>query len=69
MEAGGQVVAVEEDALWGGNRAKMGASSATDAGVSFDGLAEWAELLGVVAVGAESRVGRLGKGIRKGVGR
>ena len=69
MEAGGQVVAVEEDALGRGDGAKMGASSATDAGVSFDGLAERAELLGVVAVGTESRMGRLGEGIRKGVGR
>ncbi len=57
VEARGEVIAVEEDALGRSDRAERGAGVAADASVCADGLAERAELLGVVAVGAESGVG------------
>ncbi len=67
-EAGGQLVAVEEDALGGLDRPQLGAGGAADAGLAgaLDGLPQGPELLGVVPVGAESgvRVAR-GKNARR----
>jgi hypothetical protein len=69
MEARGKVIAIEEDALGRGNRAERGASVATDASVDADGLAERAELLGMVTVSAEGGVrGTAGEGSREGIG-
>lgn len=63
VEAGGQVIAVEEDSLGGSDRAELGAGVAANTRVGLDGLAQRAKLLGVVAVGAECGVGRAaGKG-------
>ena len=74
-EAGGQLVAVKVDALRGLDGAQVGAGGAADAGVGggLDGLAEGAELLSVVAVGAEGAVGGgllvvLGEVLGEGVG-
>lgn len=67
VEACREIVAVEEDALRSGDRAEVRASSAANAG-GLDGLAKRPELLGVVTVGAERRVGRGGEGFRQGVG-
>jgi hypothetical protein len=70
VEARGQVVAVEEDALGRNDGAQLGASSAADASVGPDGLAEGPELLGVVAVGTEGGVrGAAGEGCGERVGR
>ena len=70
METRGEVIAIEENPLGRGDWAKLGAGVAADASVHADGLAERAELLGVVAVGAEGGVGGAAReGLRKGVGR
>lgn len=61
VEACRKVVAVEKGPLGGRNRTKVGAGTATDATVRLDGLAKRAELLGMVTVCAERRVGRGGK--------
>lgn len=54
MEAGGELVAIEEHALGRRDRAEIGAGLAANAsGGGVDSLAEGAELLGVVAVGAK----------------
>lgn len=70
METRGEVIAIEENPLGRGDWAKLGAGVAADASVHADGLAERAELLGVVAVGAEGGVGGAAReGLREGVGR
>ena len=70
VETRGEVIAVEENPLGRGDWAKLGAGVSADASVHADGLAERAELLGVVAVGAKSGVrGAARKGLREGVGR
>jgi hypothetical protein len=56
VEARGQVVAVEGDALGRDDGTQLGTSRAADASVGPDGLAEGPELLGVVAVGTEGGV-------------
>lgn len=69
MEAGGQLAAIEEDALGWNNWSEVRASRAANARVAgLDGLSERSELLRVVAIGAEGAV-RLGcEGSWKGVG-
>ncbi len=70
VEARGEVIAVEENPLGRGDGAKLGTRVAANASVHADGLAQRAELLGVVAVGAERGVrGAAREGLREGVGR
>lgn len=58
VEARRKLVAVKEDALGGGNGPKVRAGRPADTtSVGLDGLAKRAELLGVVAICAEGRVG------------
>ncbi len=69
VEAGGEVIPVEENAFGRGDGAEVGASSAADTSLGLDGLAEGAELLGVVTVGAEAVVGgAVGEGSGERVG-
>lgn len=63
VEAGGELVSVEEDALGRGNWTKVGTGLAADASVGCrDGLAQWTELLSVIAVRAKRSVRRRERG-------
>lgn len=69
VEAGGELAAVEVDALGRGDRPEVGASLAANASVGGrDGLAQRPKLLRVVAVRAEGGVRRLEVG-RERLGR